>query len=179
MFKQINNFFNKLTILSKIIISIFVISFITILVYLILSIRYVSNNDALFNIKDKSFYKNPGFTFKSKINYKYVNFNNRELEYNLIFQDANLKTFETNIIIIYTLNENYIKENCIIYDDIEINTNSFNDHLLNLTTNYKIDDLIKDNKSLLKNNIKSFFNSNEYKMYDIKNILIISPIISK
>lgn len=177
MFKRFKLFFNKLTVLSKILLGILSFSILFGVIYSILSIRYISENNALFNIKNKSFYKENGLTFKSRFNYKHVNFNENKIEYKLTFQTSDLKIYNTNIIILYTLNENYIKDTNIISNEIEINENEFNDYILNLTTNHTINELIKDNKSLLKKYIKEYFI--KYKMYDLKNVLIITPLKSE
>lgn len=176
MIKNIKLFLKKLTILSKIILIILTVGIISSLLFLCLSIRYINLNEALFNTNDKTFYKNQGFTIKSRFKYKNVDFNTKELNHKIIFQDLNLKTYETTIIIGYVLNENYIINTNIISDEIILNENQFNDYILNLTTNHNITDLIKDNKNLLKNYIKTYFTSNNYNMYDIKYIWIITPI---
>jgi hypothetical protein len=94
-FNLINTFLKKLTLLSKILLTIVIFSIIFFIIFILLSFRYVGNNEKLFNTNTKNYENVSGLVFKSRFKYKIVDFSTNELNYDLVFQDANLKTYKT------------------------------------------------------------------------------------
>lgn len=173
------SFYKKLTTLSKILLGIITISIIFCIILCILSIRHLSNNQALYNESDKTFITTPGWKFKSITKYSKIDLTNNSIEYALLFQTNDLKLYETKITIMYELNKDYIIETNNIPDKLILDEMKFNHYVFNSIINYDISMLIKDNKQLLTDIIKNYFNDKEFRMYNINMIYFNSPIIIK
>jgi hypothetical protein len=173
------SFYKKLTLLAKILLGIITISIITCIILCILSIRHLSNNQALYNKSSKTFITTPGWKFKSITKYSKIDLTNNPIEYTLLFQTNDLKLYETKITIMYDLNKDYIIETSAIPDKLILDEMKFNHYIFNSTINYDISMLIKNNKQLLTDIIKNYFNDKEFRMYTINMIYFNSPFIVK
>jgi hypothetical protein len=178
MLKKIKNFLSKLTLLSKILLSIVLISLLFSLYYFFSCVRYVNENEALLNNTSDEIVTYTGFTLKSRSKYYILDLSDKQKVIQIEFQTFNLNIYKTTCIIVYNYNETYLKETKNIPNEILFNDLEFKNYILNKAINYNINDLITNNKKEFYSLIFDYLNPiiNNFG-YSIKNIWFTEPIV--
>jgi len=119
MIKKIKNFLSKLTLLSKILLSIILISLLALIYYFFSCIRYVNANEALLNNTSGEILTYTGFTLKSRSKYYMLDLSDKQKVIQIEFQTSDLNIYKTTCIIVYNYDETYLKETKNIPNDIK------------------------------------------------------------
>lgn len=178
MLKKIKNFLSKLTLLSKILLSIILISLLSLIYYFFSCIRYVNANEALLNNTSGEILTYTGFTLKSRSKYYMLDLSDKQKVIQIEFQTSDLNIYKTTCIIVYNYNETYLKETKNIPNEVLFNDLEFKNYILNKSINYNINDLITNNKKEFYSLIFDYFNPIiNNSGYSIKNIWFTEPIV--
>ena len=178
MLKKIKNFLSKLTLLSKILLSITLIALLFSVYYFFSCFRFVNTNEALLNNTSGEILTYPGFTLKSRSKYYIVDLSDKQKVIQIEFQTSDLNIYKTTCIIVYNYNETYLKETKNIPNELSFNDLDFKNYILNKSINYNINDLISNNKKEFYTLIFDYFNPIiNNSGYSIKNIWFTEPIV--
>lgn len=172
-------FWSKLTILSKILLSIVCFIIISIIIIFSCSFYKLSNNQYLLNMQTGDILSQPRIYLR--LPWTYTKFNNdvQHCVYQTIVKNNTENLYILKICIYYTYDLNWIKQNKKLPEIIKIPDDIFASYLNNSYCEYSLQDLNKNQRQLQFNIIKNFLDILiKDKGYVITKIVIPYPLIN-